>query len=460
MRKGFIFFLIAILLVMVNIPDAAASASTELQEDAAGKQPIPLVINNFFVLFPGEKAPFIKNNRLMVPLQPFANVIGAWVEEKQSSTSPYYKMWTSLTPEAVSGLRPGDKSAVFGGDMRLSIDVAPEFRAGELFVPVTPLLAGFGSNYELRRHWQYRMLVISDPAYRSLLPQVKDEDVQYPDYPHLLSDTAYPLIPTWLTQSQVKNSEGRPVNRLTLTLERVDGLGEKVESIELVIISVDHNGETSRWDKKLPINNDPIRTFQFETENKPSYVLVQAKPVFKEKPIYPTGFVLQVSMASVMAKFYENRGGIFDSFRLYPVDFRVDPLETILTMRKISWDNRVVTAKDMSNIVQAIYDLAGRSFPIRTIVENRSDVPYITGTISAIDQAGQILITESQEGGSSSRKLLGSPEWDLYIHGNESNVMLNRSDLKIGMKVKTWITGKPVISSEVEQAKLLEIIVD
>jgi hypothetical protein len=77
-------FRLAVILCAVLVTGSSISASasvketttSSIQDAQTGKQVMPLLMNNMFVLFPGEKSPFIKNSRLMVPLQTVSSIMG------------------------------------------------------------------------------------------------------------------------------------------------------------------------------------------------------------------------------------------------------------------------------------------------------------------------------------------------------------------------------------------------
>src|SRR5262249_50096599 len=113
------------------------ATAQSIQEVQSGKQVIPLLMNNSFVLFPGKKAPFIKNNRLMVPLQTMSTIMGWITEEKGIGSGKYYHVRPILEDYySVDGLKEGRDWAVFEGDMGYGIEAAPEYRAEELYVPL------------------------------------------------------------------------------------------------------------------------------------------------------------------------------------------------------------------------------------------------------------------------------------------------------------------------------------
>ncbi|MBB3111935.1 hypothetical protein FHS18_004003 [Paenibacillus phyllosphaerae] len=475
-RTKWMFILLAAVMIGGAVPltvgKAAASAPVPDQPSTVatnpGKQLIPLLMNNYFVLFPGEKAPFIKSNRLMVPLQTFAKAIGAFVDERDGSKGTYYMIWPSGMAgleTSVTGLRAGFDWAVYGGDMGFGIGALPEYRAGELFIPVTPVLDGLDPySYEMRRIRHYNYLAIMDPADALLLDEVKDDDIPHIDYPPMMSEAPYPLIPTALAQKVIQSGSGKQIYRMTMEMERADGIGERMEAIELQIIAVDQQGKATKLTQQRPPADGTVHTVVFDMPREPAYVLVQSTPIYKEEPAYKTGYELQAAMASAMAKVY-NRRSLFEDLRLYPVAYTVDPYETRLSVTKPAWDRTPITAQEIDTLRHAVFEIAGRSFPLDIEPVKRRAEPDLAGTITMIEASGRIWISstpstaDSADGESSTRRWQGTPEPYLFIHRNNSEEGMSPNELTIGMKVEAWINGPPKREGTVEQVRLFELVV-
>ncbi|MBP3963809.1 hypothetical protein [Paenibacillus lignilyticus] len=468
----FIWAGVIVLMVSCTLPvSGALSTSSTNGGKAVGNQPIPLLMNNQFVLIPGDKAPFMKNNRLMVPLMTFARMIGAHVEERkfvdvQQNKIVQKKAYTIRpTPggiyDEIGGLREGAANAVFGGDMGFGIGAAPEYRAGELFVPLTPILYGMSHSfdYEVRSIGRFRKtLAIMDPTLPRLLPQVQDPDVQLPEYASIMSDTPYPLIPIALTQHKIQSTNGTSSYRLRIEFERGDGLGERMKSIKLRIIAVDKNGGTATFKKELAPEEELTRTDVTDVPIEAVFVLVQAVPQYRTEPVYPTGYPLQMKLTQAVAKFY-TKEEMFSSFSLRPVGVKIDAQEMALTVRGIARVHQAVTGEKIEALKQSIFEMVGRSFPLRIDIETRSEQPDITGTIASIDSAGRISIKpEAVNGGGAEETVwLGSPDSDIYIHAKDDETSLTISDLRVGMKVSAWISGEATMRDNVVHTQLREL---
>ncbi|SDW11353.1 hypothetical protein SAMN05518855_1001305 [Paenibacillus sp. CF384] len=448
----------------------AVRADSEAQTQA-GKQVIPLLMNDQFVLFPGDKAPYLKNNKLMVPLHTFADTIGAIVTERtypvvqQNKTimKSSYKIRPIASVDEVGGLRDGIASAIYGGDMGYGLPVAPEYRAGELYVPATPIISGlrYSYSYETRTVGRnHTALAIMDPTFDRLLSQVNIRDVHQPEYAPIMSDAPYPLIPTALTQRWIRLGLGASANRLSFTFEREEGYGERPSSITLRIIAVDKNGKTATSIKELAAIGEFTRTVVTDVPFEAAYVLVHATPNFQTEPVYPTGYALQSKLSQAVAKFY-GRQDMFTDFRLHPVDVSINAQEMVLTVRNIAWNRQPITNEAIEVLRQSIYELVGRSFPLRIIDEVRNEQPEVIGTITSIDKSGRITIRPDKAGTDEAdlSVWLGTPDDDLYVHSASHETGLIPADLKVGMQVSAWISGEALRDTVAVHVQLREIMI-
>lgn len=360
-----------------SLSASASEAATTKDVQSSGKQVMPLLMNNSFVLFPGEKAPFIKNNRLMVPLQTITPIMGWITEEKGTGSDKHYNVWPMTEDiNSVGGLQEGLDWAVYKGDMGYGIGAKPEYRAGELYVPLTPLLDGMPSySYEIQSYGQNKVLAVKDTGTHWMLNQVQDSDVQQPQYPDIRSNPAYPLIPTFLNQRAI-TVNGKSQYRLLMNMKQLDnGSGGEVESIALKIMAVSDKGVVTTLNKSLPYLGDGLqRAIVFDVPNESAYVLVQSHYEYKngEQPTFDVGYPLQAAMASAMAKAWASLS-IFEKDGLYPVSFQIESNETVITIHGQPWVQQEITEQQKHNLIQSIYRITGHSFPIRVEVEQRSE---------------------------------------------------------------------------------------
>ncbi|PWW04792.1 hypothetical protein DFQ01_10675 [Paenibacillus cellulosilyticus] len=376
MRIRLIVVLCAALLAGSSLSATAAAPVTNGQtskEDQAGNQVIPLLLNNFFVLFPGEKAPFVKNSKLMVPLQTTATIMGWIVDERGAGSSRRYQVFPTADPfHSVANLKEGADSAIYEGDLGFGIVAAPEYRANELYVPLTPILDGMPSySYELQTYGQNKVLAVKEFELHRLLAQVQESDVQHPTYPYILEKPAYPLIPTFLDQHEI-TVNGKSKYRLKMNMQQHDNWnGGTVESIELKVMAVNHNGEVTTRIKSLPYLGDVEREILFDVPTKVDYVLTQSRYIYKaeDQPVFEMGYPLQAAMASAMAKGWANVK-IFDILGMEPVGFRIESTETVIVVRKSAGHQQEITEQEKEQLIQYIYELASRTFPLRIEVEH------------------------------------------------------------------------------------------
>ncbi|GMK41471.1 hypothetical protein PCCS19_45270 [Paenibacillus sp. CCS19] len=449
----------------VSASVAAVASTSPNQEAQAGKQVMPLLMNNMFVLFPGEKAPFIKNSRLMAPLQTMSSIMGWRLEERASGPEKWYNVWPILEDfNSVGGLKEGRDWAVYEGDMGHGIEAEPEYRADELYVPLTPILNGMpGYSYEVRKYGQNNVLAIMDPSYHRLLSEVQDSDVQQPNYPHLLSDPVYPLIPSTLDQRSM-TVDGKSMYRLKMNLKQIEVWSKyRVESIDLKLISVSNKGEITTLHKSLPYNEDwEPHSVVFDVPQKAAYVLAQSHYNYKnmKEPIYAAGYPLQAAMAGAMAKVW-TKITIFEYLNVEPVSYRIDSNEAVVTVRERAWHREGITDQVKEKLIQSIYELAGGTFPVRVEIEQRSKKPYLSGTITEIDSARRLHIVENkdEDDSAATRQLIGSPVSDLYIHKLNEDAPIADTVLTVGRQVDIWVTGQPVERDHILYAQIAEIVV-
>jgi hypothetical protein len=240
----------------------------------------------------------------------------------------------------------------------------------------------------------------------------------------------------------------------------------KVESIDLKLIAVSYKGEVTTLNKSLPYKEDwEPQSIVFDVPEKSAYVLVQSHYNNKnmKDPIYAAGYPLQAAMAGAMAKVWKKLS-IFENLVVEPVSYRVDSNETVITIRESVWHHEGITNQVKEMLIQSIYELAGGAYPIRIEVEQRTEQPYLSGTITEIDSSGRlhILETDIADHSTANRQLIGTPnrpDRSLYIHTVNSDVPLADTELKIGRQVDVWITGQPVERDHIVYAQIAEIVV-
>ncbi|MDQ0196438.1 stalk domain-containing protein [Paenibacillus wynnii] len=243
-------------------------------ESSRGDQVMPISIDGYYVLFPGESAPFVKAGKLMVPIRSFVDVIGANLMYK-----PQTKMSTvSLLGRSVGNIKAGKPDAVFDGDMGFSLGAEPELRYGMLFVPAIPVLRELQYRWEIQSnnlnrptigiHFRENMNVllarIVPPVDKALFPT---ETTVHP----------YPLYPNRLTQ-EVSGKE----YKLKLSVQNTSDSVISKGSAELELIFVDSQGKSILRKLIGPDSSTPKAaelSLDFLIPAKVEYVLFRARTV-------------------------------------------------------------------------------------------------------------------------------------------------------------------------------------
>jgi hypothetical protein len=229
--------LFSILLTTAIMPSPITAASS------SGIQVMPISINGWYVLFPGNKSPFLRSGRLMVPIRAFSDIIGAHVEYNSKSKSVTIR---SLG-QSVSGIRAGQLGAVFHGDLGYSLGVKPEVHGGTMFVPAAPILRGLKSySWEIMsNNVNKKTLLIKDKEQERLLWRIKPLLLNVP-FPVQTTVHPSPFYPTVLSQAII-NGKGDAVKayRLTISIQNTSGAVIRVGTAEFELIYVDREGKTA-----------------------------------------------------------------------------------------------------------------------------------------------------------------------------------------------------------------------
>ncbi|UVI29303.1 hypothetical protein [Paenibacillus spongiae] len=439
-------------LIMILLLTGAVLPPAQAQPASKGVQPMPLLIKNHFVLFPGESAPFIKNNRLMVPLQPLADIIGASVDSYTSKRGTSYTIRALSNYESVAGLREGVDWAVYETDLGYYFEAAPEMRAGSLFIPLTPILQKLYSySYEVRTENGRKVLAIMDREQgdRPLREIIKDQPVEYP---HLLADPAYPFIPLSLQQEEVHPEHNKNPYQLTLTLERTeDQYGQPIQQ-EFMVIAVDSSGKATErvipWTLETGQgSSDSIVTVNFSLPSKASYVLFRAEPGSESEIIYPSGLNLELTMGRVLDKLFDTKK-LFEDLDVEVMTSSIENGEMKLVVRRLWIHDQALPAEEVERIKQTLYEFAGRSFPLQIQNVVISPEPNMPGVIRSINKDGTMLIENPDrlmEDGKPEAMLIRLEQDAVIEHkGKESRIMVK--DLRTGLKVDVWTQGSSVTS--------------
>ncbi|MCQ6563778.1 stalk domain-containing protein [Paenibacillus mendelii] len=429
---------------------------TALSQPASngGVQPMPLLIKNHFVLFPGESAPFIKNNRLMVPLQPLADIIGASVDSYTSKKGTSYTIMAQSNYESVTGLREGVDWAVYETDLGYYFEAAPEMRAGSLFIPLTSVLQKLYSySYEVRTENGRKVLAIIDreQGSRPLRDIIKDKPIEYP---HLLADPAYPFIPLSLEQEIVQPEHNKNPYELTLTLERTkDQYGQPIQQ-DFIIIAVDSSGKV--MERVIPWTmgtgqgtSDSIITVNFSLPAKAAYVLFRAAPGVESEVIYPSGLNLELTMGRMLDRLFDTEQ-LFEDLDIQVMTSSIENGEMKLVVRRLWIHDQALPAEEVNRIKQTLYEFAGRSFPIQIEQVVISPEPNMTGVIQSINKDGTILIenpNKLMEDGKPEVMLI-MLEQDALIERKDRDIRLRIDQLKVGMEVDAWTQGSLMTSNQ------------
>ncbi|MFD1774890.1 copper amine oxidase N-terminal domain-containing protein [Paenibacillus rhizophilus] len=260
-----------LLLVFLTVVAIAPSALFAAPKPVAKEMPIS--IGNYYVLFPGELAPYVKSGKWMVPIRAFCEVIGADMSYNPKARS----VSVSLLGEKVQGIKAGQLAAVFEGDLAWSLGAAPELRNGVLFVPAAPILNALKV---------YRSEIISGNTGKSTLAIKAKEDVLLrrivpaPSADSFPSETTfhpYPFYPETLSQEK-KGKE----YLVTLNVQNTSGFVISKDSTELELTFVDEkgnavvrkiNGTSAQVPKAGQVS------FKFTVPQKADYILFRARIV-------------------------------------------------------------------------------------------------------------------------------------------------------------------------------------
>ncbi|MCQ6561652.1 stalk domain-containing protein [Paenibacillus mendelii] len=462
MRKVIVTGLIVSLFVLT----AAVMPPAKPKPSGEGSQPIPLLMNNYFVLFPGDSAPYVKENRMMVPLRSFAAALGATI---QYSGKEKLVQIRSSQDEAID-IRSGQPMAGKEEDLPEVTYPAPEVIGGTFFAPITPILQGLPSyRYELRSEGGRKVLAVMDPVERRLLPGIGDPDNPVYDYPHIMADPAYPFVPTALKQITLRDQKGRSSVQLSLTVDRVNGKDRHADDTIFNIIVKDIKGSvherTIDWDGKATRATDGTEqiSLDFTVPFQSSYVLFRATPIYQDRniPVYPADHAFDRAMENTVVKLFPDQLEVLTRLGVEPIATDIQNHELIHYVRRIGEHREPLPAEEQERLKQAIYELTGRFFPLRietdTINENK---PSIAGYIKEIDKNGRILIENPDHligyENPVQDALWGSFTEDAVIIRKSTGEKMEAAELKAGMKVEGWTTGM-IAGSYPGQGRLIQL---
>ncbi|WP_054943510.1 stalk domain-containing protein [Paenibacillus ihuae] len=229
--------LIFILVAAIGAGTAFAPARTSAAGNR-GEQLLPLFINDSYVLFPGKLSPYIKDNKLMMPIRAFSDVIGARLT--YNSTEKSYTF--SFMGQSVSGLKAGVMNAVFDNGLEAPLGVKPEMKEGTLFVPMSSVLETSKSiRWENMGNRINKVSGVIDGRRGVILPQNTPVQLQVPFvYTTETFNNIHPLFPVRLNQTAVTGG-GYKLQLETLNNAPFN-LGKN--SVVLELVAVDFKGSS------------------------------------------------------------------------------------------------------------------------------------------------------------------------------------------------------------------------
>lgn len=267
-RALIIFILVAVIGAGTAFgPDRASAAGNR------GEQLLPLFINDSYVLFPGKLAPYIKDNKLMMPIRAFSDVIGARLT--YNSTDKSYTF--SFMGQSVSGLKAGGMNAVFDNGLEAPLGVKPEVKEGTLFVPISSVLETSKSiRWENMGNRINKVAGVIQGRRGVTLPQNTPAQLQVPFvYTTETFNNFHPLFPVRLNQTAVT---GGGYKLLLGTLNNAPfNLGKN--SVVLELVAVDFKGSS----KVLKLTGPAAKTvtagassFSFNVPIEAEYVIFRS----------------------------------------------------------------------------------------------------------------------------------------------------------------------------------------
>jgi hypothetical protein len=232
----------AVLIFILAVAMCAGSAFRPARASAAadrGAQLLPLFINDSYVLFPGKLAPYVKDNKLMMPIRAFSDVIGAQLTYHSADKSYTF----TFMGQSVSGLKAGVMNAVFDNGIEAPLGVKPEVKEGTLFVPISSVLETSKSiRWENMGNRINKLTEVIDGRRGVTLPQTTPVQLLAPFvYTTETVDGAYnPLYPSLLDQTAATGGG----YKLTLgTLNSAPFILDK-NSVVLEMVAVDATGNS------------------------------------------------------------------------------------------------------------------------------------------------------------------------------------------------------------------------
>lgn len=227
-------YVIGLLVIMF----AAGSAVTPTSVSAAvqlGTQVMPLSYGGYYVLFPGKLAPYFKSGKLMVPIRAFSSAIGADLLYDALTNS----VTVSLLDRSIGKIKAGQLEAEFNGEIKDSLEIAPEIKDGILFVPASPILEGLKTFRWETQFNNVNKLTLGIGARKGEEWAKPEADRALTPYPVETTAHPYPLYPCTLTQTQ----SGKEY-KLTLGVQNTSGFVIPKGNAELELVSVDSKGNS------------------------------------------------------------------------------------------------------------------------------------------------------------------------------------------------------------------------
>lgn len=233
-RMIMICLLVAVISVGAAFVPAKASAAA-----SSGEQVLPLLINDSYVLFPGNLAPYQIEGRLMMPIRAFSDMIGAQLAYNSADKSFNF----SFMGQTVNGIKAGQRNVVYDGVNEAPLDLKPEMKDGRLFVPIRSLLKTSRSiRWENMSNRVNKIHAVIRERQGLTLPQTPASQLLAPFVytPETADGTFHPLFPVKLTQTAASGGGAR----LTLGMVNAAPFVVGKNNVELEMVTVDAMGRS------------------------------------------------------------------------------------------------------------------------------------------------------------------------------------------------------------------------
>lgn len=330
---------------------------TEAEAAPAGTQVIPIYMDGFYVLFPGDSAPFLKAGKLMVPIRPFAHAIG--VGMTYDARGKYARV-VSLG-ETITAIQAGNEIAVHEEDLPYSLGAAPEVRAGKLFVPAVPILnglKGFQAEVNVNALNKPRLL-LKDKKWGRPLSNLGPDMLTVP-YPSSTTANYDPLFPLAIRQSLTEGS-----HELTLLLQNSSGFKIAARDVQLEMIAVDANG-SPHVQRMSGIKQDELTkaaklSITLPIPAKAEYVLFRSRIVRSDNG---DPYLLDAAMLQKIADRVALQQDVFRNAQVALVSSVVEEGRIVLTLRNSLDPVQPVAEEVMLQIRNELFQRAGFEFPL------------------------------------------------------------------------------------------------